>query len=214
MVECPGCGSQYQDVGRHWAGSCGYPEIPDENKEILKGLLMGDAYINKPENGNCRLVLKVCNQKFAEYIDQKLGVMSCGVSMVENAESIANRLDTESENIVDDAYTMTTRRHPYFNQLREWYQTGKKTFPEDLELSSEMARMWYVCDGSLHQEGRAQIFSHNEKDRPEYIVSLFEQNGFSPNMSAANLYFSVSETPKFLEWISPPVEGYEYKWNL
>jgi len=215
MDLCPLCEEKYSSLGMHWNKGCGYPEIDTETKEILRGLLLGDAYINEPKSGNSRLILKVCNEDFCKWVDKNLGWLSCGVSKRQSAAEIAERFDgATEESVLGPAYAVTTRRHPFFNSLRKWYSSGSKRFPDDLKLTSTSACMWYVCDGSLHQDGRAQIFSHDESDRSDYLISLFKEHEFNPNISGSNIYFSVDETPKFLEWVGPPVKGYEYKWEI
>jgi hypothetical protein len=98
-----------------------------------------------------------------------------------------------------------------------WYSNGEKEFPSNLKATPNRARMWYACDGSLVQNEHCVIYSYNERDRPKFLKSLFNNTPFNPSFSltgGGGLRFSRSESREFLNWLGEPALGYEYKWNI
>ncbi|WP_254831048.1 hypothetical protein [Haloglomus salinum] len=52
----------------------------------------------------------------------------------------------------------------------------------------------------------------NERDRAEFLCSLFESHGFQPGFSRDALQFSRSDTERLFEWFGEPPPGFAYKW--
>ena len=153
MVECPECGEEDQKLGLHWYYSPSHrPELTQKQLEITTGLLMGDGSISK-QSKNCYLQLQMISPKYLEYLDNIFACLGTGVSLVETAyESAKNDRDGKfSPNIKEenysDVYGWGTRSHPKFNEFREWYETGEKIWPEDIELTPTVLKHWYVGDG-------------------------------------------------------------------
>ena len=228
VEKCPKCGKVLRQFGNHWRTSCGYPEIPDRKWNMFIGLLMGDASVQgdgyeEAKNANMRIYSS--NKKFLEWLDGEMGVFTTNVNLNDTGGDRLLRnqksgFDNRKEADYSDMYVLNTRAMPCFTELRVWYDSGKKKFPKSLELTKEVARMWFVSDGGLNWQGerytnptaQAEIASVNESERPEMLVSLFEDHGFNPTFDGTRLHFN-SQTEDFLEWLGDPVPGYEYKWE-
>lgn len=221
-TKCPNCGETFERLGMHWYhGKCPYPEIGSESKDMLVGLLMGDGSIPTRE-ANSVFHLPMINRRFLRWFDDQMEVLTTGVSLKKTATELAsnNRETGFSSNAKQedyhDIYTVWSRTHPLFNQLREWYESGQKRFPADLELTPTVTKFWYLCDGYLDvgQWGRPrlEIKARNERSRADYLVNLFEDIGFAPTYRRHELRFSCDETERLVEWLGDPPPGFEYKW--
>jgi hypothetical protein len=61
---------------------------------------------------------------------------------------------------------------------------------------------------------RIEIKARNEREREDFLVSLFEDVGFSPLYKRHELRFTCDETERLVEWMGDPLPGFEYKWAL
>ena len=221
---CPNCGEVFSSLAMHWYhGSCPYPELGSRRREILTGLLLGDGSI--PEvPGNHSFRLPMINRRFLEWFNERMEYLTTGVRLVHTAAKLAedNRESgfsptAEAENY-HDTYVVRTRAHPYFNELRSWYDSGQKRFPAGLELTPTLTKFWYVSDGYLDvgQWGRPriEIKARNESDRPDFLVSLFRDVGFNPVFKRHELRFTCDDTEALIEWMGDPPAGFEYKWAI
>lgn len=206
-----------------WHGNCPYPEFEPWRKELITGLLLGDGSIPTVD-GNHSFRLPMINRRFLKWYDGRMGYLTTGVRLVHTADELAesNREsgfspDADGEDY-HDMYTVRTRAHPYFNELREWYWSGKKRFPNDLTLTPCRAKFWYLSDGYLDigQWGRprAEIKARNENDRTEFLLDLFREHGFDPLYIRNEIRFTCDDTEDLIEWMGEPPPGFEYKWEL
>lgn len=227
MGECPSCGREFERLGLHWwHRTCPYPTVSEEQDQILTGLLMGDASIPDQTGGNNSIFhLPMTNRRFLEWFDSRMGVLTTGVSLKKTAEELAsnNRQSgfspTAEPSNYHDIYTVWSRTNPYFDELRgRWYQQGKKHFPESLTLTPTRTKFWYLSDGYLDVgrwgRPRIEIKTRNENDRVDYVLSLFEDVGFSPVFRRNELRFTCDDTERLVSWMGDPAPGFEYKWEL
>lgn len=225
MEECPNCGEGFERLGLHWwHGTCPYPELDRVTRDRLTGLLMGDASIpvGGDRTANNILHLPMINRRFLEWFDREMGVMTTGVTLKKTAAERA-RINRESgfsptarpENY-HDIYTIWTRTHPYVTELRRWYDSGRKRFPEDLVLTPTIAKYWYICDGcmDLGQWGTGRVSIKNRTEDPRLLEELFTTKGFDPTYRRSELVFKQRETARLLSWMGPAPPGFEYKWEL
>lgn len=164
------------------------------------------------------------NRRFLRWYDDRMGYLTTGVRLVHTADELAesNREsgfspDADSEDY-HDMYTVRTRAHPYFNELREWYRSGEKRFPDDLTLTPRRAKFWYASDGYLDigrwGRPRAEIKARNESDRTEFLLELFREQGFDPLYTRNEIRFTCDDTEELIEWMGESPPGFEYKWEL
>lgn len=205
---CHGCDSSYELLGGHWRQSgCEYPQPSPYQRDILIGLLMGDGSLNT-ENKYPRILTSMVKEEFLEWINQKLGVLSTQVT--------TSSWGAPENERCQRVYSLYTRGVPALEHFKSWYDSGQKRFPEDLNITSTIAKIWYCCDGGLKwtedYSCSAMLYSGNESDRPEYLESLFQDVGFDVSVNGKNVYLGVENTKRFLKWIGSPPPGFDYKW--
>lgn len=222
-IQCPNCGNEYKRVSQHWAlGSCKYPDLTQHQKDVFRGLLMGDGCIGNRKADNPLFVIGMANESFLEWLsdhlDQMLYDPRLSMTAKESAEysgDIVSLQEADPESC-SDIYRAQSPRHPWFTELASWYDSGGKRFPDNIKLTPTIAKMWYIGDGSLRQREpnpNVQITSVNESDRGNWLCDLFRDVGFNPSYNGNNLVFGVADSKRFLEWLGDPVPGFEYKWN-
>ena len=210
LVTCPTCETEYASggVGVHWSRSdCSYPTPNEYQHEVLTGVLMGDGTCFESGGNNPRFKVAMITEPFLAWLADLFGPM-----VSEATESKYN--DGESS-----IWTLRFRSAPYLNEYLDWYGSGEKRFPENLELSPTIAKMWYVCDGGISKGeqkkwNRIQFSVSNEKDRGDYLCRLFNEHGFDPTLSHHTLRFTTDESKRLLEWMGDPPPGFGYKWEL
>lgn len=223
-MKCPHCGTDFVRPGMHWYhGTCPYPDIEAWRREMIIGALLGDGSIPNRE-ANHIFHLPMINRRFLEWFDDAMGILTTGVSLKKTATELAenNRKTGFSPNAnqenYHDMYTVRSRTHPIFNELREWYASGRKRFPNDLELTPIITKLWYVCDGYLDVgrwgRPRIEIKARNELDNSEYLVSLFEAVGIEPIYKRHELRFTCGDTERLIRWMGSAPPGFEYKWAI
>lgn len=200
MASCPSCNQQYKRLGQHWSkGSCGWPKINPELDSVLTGLLLGDAYINEMKPDQHRLVITSKSEKFLYHLCSEWPWLFSDPYIYRSGEN--------------DYYRSHTVAHPHFTDMREWYSSGEKKFPDDLELDPVSTKYWYAGDGRLSTQNTnpfARIATANEADRSEWLIELLPVDAtFSGNY----INIRTDETQEFLDWMGDPVPGYEYKWD-
>lgn len=200
--KCHNCGNSFKKLSLHWNGSneCQEPSLTKRQKKIIKGLLMGDGYIVNDNNSNY-FSIEMKNKEFLEWLDFELGNISTG-------------LRSKKEN----TYVLNTRNSmDFFDTLREWYSTGEKKFPEDLELDPIKTSMWYVSDGTKfkHTENskpQLRIACSNESDRLEELMNLFEQEGIKSHTAGDAIEFNTGNSKKLIDYMGSAPKGFERKW--
>jgi hypothetical protein len=225
-VECHNCGTEYQRIGHHWgkSHSCDYPTLPSHIKEVMRGLLMGDGYVGSAEGQTPYLQLPLTNKSFLDWLDEKLRWFSTGVKKTRTAsESAEYNLGRDFSTAVNeenysDVYKLQTRVNPWFETLESWYSSGSKEFPDDLELTSTVAKYWYVSDGNLRwtqymEQPEVEFTTILQSHRRDYLTSLFEQHSWKSRVANdRKVVIPREQTDEILEWMGPAPPGFEYKW--
>jgi len=219
---CPSCNEEKR-LGIHWVqSSCDYPEYTEEELDMVRGLLMGDGYIrDKPKSRNPYLVVAMINQDFLKWLNGKFGVLTQGVSVKSTSQQVSDRAEKQQfgnggSGTYNDIYQLRFRSHPALNEFTGWYGKDGKEFPQDLELTSDLMRMWYVCDGGLKHGNypRVMFYSKNELERIDHWVQKVEDLGFECHAHKEGFYIPHSDTRRFLEWMGESPQGFQYKWEV
>ena len=98
------------------------------------------------------------DRTFLEWFATAMGIIPTGVSLKKTAAELAtrNRETGFSPNAVQehchDMYTLWSRPHPFFTELRGGYRTGQKRFPHGLKLTPTITKLWYASMGTLVSE--------------------------------------------------------------
>ena len=230
MTVCRQCGDTFDEVVLHWKLStkCEHPPFTQRQKELLKGLTMGDGGICVPsrDSGDARMVIKSTNETWLQWLRSQFQSLAANVTLAKEGEAIGKRV-REYEQFDDsggaweysDIYRLDIRSHPFLTQMRErWYTDGEINYPDDLVLTPLSAKMWYCSDGGLSWSDRqcahAAFGTHNEAHRPAFLRELFREHGFDPSWSEPLIRFGVEDTAELLAWMGPAPAGFEYKWEF
>lgn len=234
-VLCPrGCG-EYEHIGQHWSKGdvCIEPELSENQKEIITGCLMGDGFIDYSDK-NPSFGIILCEEEYLKYIDEIFGILTTGVRMESTAKEKAEenrqrgfRPDADEEDY-SDQYILPTRNLEQLSEYADWYSSGEKVFPEEIELTPTTLKHWYVCDGSYSMKeesvrGNIVLSLNNEAGNEDKIESYFEDSvGCSVDywreyetregridLSAV---FHADTTEELFEYMGSPLPGFEYKW--
>jgi len=205
--KCAKCGEGYSQLAKHYSMSnCQYPEPSQKEKDAVKGIVMSDGHIGN-RNGTPRLDIQLTNPAALD-------------SFAETIPSFHPKTwkTDKKTNAGNEIYRLTTISHPWLNEVAEWYSSGEKEYPAQIELTPEIAKWWYIGDGSMiwnnkAQHGYIQISCVNEKENIEKLCDIL--NDFSPTIySSGECSLDTENTKKFLDYIGEPVQGMEYKWEM
>lgn len=235
---CPVCHKEFESLGHHWRWNKEHrPEIIDHQMEVAKGLLMGDGCLTGRQNQNHTssgqnpsLVVRMITPEYLRHLDGIFGHLSRGVILEdtgeENARNLKEGLGVEYEDC-KDIYRWYTCSHPDFLPLSAWYDSGKKVWPEYVNLTPTVLKHWYAGDGSLADGGAITIAMSNEEGNESKIESYFTSAGLpAPNNWQTHersgersgvthrAVWNVSEAKELLEYMGCPPPGFEYKWDI
>jgi len=231
-VRCPECGNNYEAMGIHWNSSPTHrPNISKYQKEVITGLLMGDGSINRSHKTPF-LEVNMTSKNYLKYLDDIFGILSTGVKYRISAKNMAKKdrergfnSEAKEENY-SDQYRLKTRSHPELQQFANWYSTGEKVWPADIELTPTVLKHWYCGDGTWESRGTSNCISFavaNEIDNTDKIDKLFTNVGMpSPsnyNKSKrndgtfkCNAVFTVNGSHDLWEYMGEPLPDFHYKW--
>jgi len=222
-VACPECGKEYSSLGNHWQWNPKHrPEFTQQQKEIITGLVMADGCINRGGK-KPRLTSNMISSNYLKYIDDIFGCLSTGVSLKLTAKENARRdrnsrfnANAKAKNY-SNIYNWKTRRHPDLQQWADWYSTGEKLWPEDIELTPTVLKHWYCGDGNWENSGtsnRIKISMENEMENIEKVLSMFINSGLpKPSThSGHKIVFTVDKSKELWEYMGKPLPDFYYKW--
>lgn len=217
--KCPGCGNEYESIGRHWSAN-EYPMLSEEEKDTIIGLLMGDAYINNVRKDYNRIVVTSTSERFLDHLSNDVipwifNDPYLHMSAEESAESMnkSGPSETVNKSEYSDAYRVHSPSHPYFADLREWYSNGSKSYPDNLNITANVARYWYIGDGNLATYNKRPFARISTRNEQRTMDTLCEKLPFNATNSDNYINIPTDETSEFLDWIGDPAPGYEYKWD-
>lgn len=228
-VACPECGDAYENVSMHWSkGSCSPPEFTQKQWEILTGIVMGDASVH-PGRKTPKVLIQLTVKEYLDYLDEVFGILSTGVKLYKTGQEQGERVKKSGfspnadPSTYSDVYQWHTRTHESLSKLREWYVSGSKTFPEDIELTPTVLKHWYVCDGYLHEDKNRLVISvSNEYGNQDKLDAVFSRAGLpTPTYDVqtrkdgsikCNARWNVGDIDPLLNYMGEPLPGFEYKW--
>lgn len=233
---CEQCEREYKEIAKHWSmsPSCDHPSFTEHQREIITGLLMGDGSIDRGRGGrNPKLECEMINPNYLEYIDTQFGIFGNGVSLHRTAEENAKQCrdrgfspDAKEENY-SDSYRWRSVSHPELEEFANWYSTGKKVWPDDIELTPTVLKHWYCGDGNWNNNGSRNyiiIAMSNEVNNTDKVDIMFESVGLpSPNNYdiqersrdgglKCNAVFTVEQSKELWSYMGEPLPDFEYKW--
>jgi len=172
-----------------------------EQKSILFGTILGDAYLQKTGKKNARLRLEHGGDQ-KEYLlwkANKLGKFFQGkAKYLERVHPISKRKYSY--------WRHQSQSTPYLGKLRNiFYPDGKKKIPEDLEkyLTPPMLAVWYMDDGYYYLRDRCSyLYLGNVSQGEAEIVTQVLLKKFDivtrikQKKKGYAIYFSPKETQK------------------
>jgi len=172
-----------------------------EQKSILFGTILGDAYLQKTGKKNARLRLEHGGDQ-KEYLlwkANKLGKFFQGkAKYLERVHPISKRKYSY--------WRHQSQSTPYLGKLRNiFYPDGKKKIPEDLEkyLTPPMLAVWYMDDGYYYLRDRCSyLYLGNVSQGEAEIVTQVLLKKFDivtrikQRKKGYAIYFSPKETQK------------------
>jgi len=227
VARCPTCDMRYEHLGHHFARSeCDYPPVSRRLIEASAGLILSDGHLrDQPGGRHPRLIVEMENEEFLRWLEGYFGWLSSTVRLhrtrFENArrakEAGLTGASGDPRNY-KDTYVWQSRNHPgYEDFLEEFYPNGEKNVPETLELTPEIARMWYVGDGGLMKTNGYTIglqISSRTFDL-DTIAAIWQRAGFEPGKHGDHsVQFGREQALAVLRWMGQPLPGFEYKWEV
>ena len=154
--------------------------ILEDKKEILIGILLGDAHIVKRSStGNSRLVYSqtaVAHRAYFEYVYNFFKEL-CVKDYIPQSRTMIDK----RTNKVYNAISFTTMQLPCLNLYREmFYPSNVKIVPDNIYelLTPRGLAFWIMDDGSKHGDGlHLSVYGFNSEDVDELMFTL--QDKFS-----------------------------------
>jgi len=205
---------EFQRLGQHWRYSdqCEYPEPDQRQDKIIKGLVMSDASVERGGE-NPSMEIQTVTKEFARWIDSELGSLSSGVK---ERPAASNRPESKNEIVAVRLWS-----NPNLRKYSEWYSSGEKRFPEDIDLSPLTVKVWYCGDGHLGWSGHYTTKASpgfgvtNESDRLEFLSQKFREVGFNTRTEERGIVvIDRDEIADFFDWLGKPLPGFECKWQF
>lgn len=198
-------------------------KLSSTQKEIVYGLVLGDAFLQQTGKQNARLRLEHSykQEAYMAWLHQQL-------------ENLFTHKPTKMKRVhpaTKKTYgyvRLQSHSSPWFGKLRnQFYPNGKKTIPEKIGQFLKTSRtlaVWYMDDGYYYQRDKSahiymQKFSEAEICR---LVQTFEKQ-FSirpkvycrPNRQACQLTINGQDLKRFVRLIRPHIiPSMEYKLPL
>ena len=149
--------------------------LPDEVKEVLIGILLGDGHIvRRSPTANSRLVYAQTAIKHKEYFDYVFGFF---------LPFCVNDYTSQSRLVVDNrtkktysAISFTTMQLPCFNEYRQlFYELNKKIVPENISklLTARGLAFWIMDEGSRQGSGlHISVYGFSNQDVDKLMFTL------------------------------------------
>ncbi len=235
-TECPTCGNEFKMLGQHWhmSSDCEYLKLTEHQKDVITGLVMGDAHVGGSGSHKPRLDVSMITKPYLQHLNENVfPILGTGVRLKTTAKESFEKMSgdfspNKKEERFSDIYRWQTRRHPELQEFRDWYSTGEKVFPDDIKLSPTVLKHWYCGDGYLDSRewgSRMSIGCTNEIESQDKIISMFEPLNIEPHIVewehtedgskgdlACDIQFSKKQTEELFEYMGEPLPGFEYKW--
>jgi hypothetical protein len=180
-------------------------------EQILTGLLLGDGHCEKYKDISARFSIPMTNKEFLKWVNRNLDWLSLGVKEFREAGE-RKMFGTTAD--CKEMWSVRTPRHKGLRSFRDnWYvDKWEKRFPEGLELTPLVAKVWYCCDGSIGGNAdRICFVSTAQSDRKEYFSKLFPYEIYQRN---GLIILSTEDSFDMLDWMGKPLPGFEYKWRI
>jgi hypothetical protein len=228
-VECPKCSKKYKALGMHWSkSSCSPPKLTNYQKEIITGVLMGDGGLDLAHK-TPKFQICMISKKYLEYLDDIFGSLTTGVKIGKTAKECAEKSresgfnPNAKERNYSDQYWLKSRSLPELEKFN-WYESGKKVWPENINLTPTVLKHWYVGDGTyVEKHGYIKIAMANEISSVGKVSNYFDKSNI-PKPNGYDVFekkngnkncqarFTKQQSKKLFEYMGDPLPDFKYKW--
>lgn len=182
--------------------------VSKKQKEILIGLILGDAYLQKTGKRNARLRLEH-SAKQKEYIFWKWEELA---NLMQDRPKRKERFNPVFKKKYV-YYRCQSHSSPILGKFRRWfYEDSKKKIPENIITifkSPLSLAVWYMDDGYYyHRDRSAYIYipQFSPQSLKMLLDALSKNFGLNPKVYKKKknnlcLYFTVAETKKLIQII-------------
>lgn len=158
--------------------------LTQEQKSIIIGSILGDGYlriIKGRKDAFLEINHSIEQRKYVEWKYQKLKNLVGGLpkSRRGNGKRIA--------------YRFYTKQHPELTKLlHQFYQNGKKIFPEKLILNPVMLAVWFMDDGSKCRTSDVYLNTQQFDDESQQrIIKALHRIKLSARLNKDKFYFRI-----------------------
>jgi len=192
--------------------------------EILDGLILGDACLERrKKTHNARYHHECVHYTYMNYIKQVINQTDTFI--------VSDFYPKERPTLPNSTYTVCSYVHEILTEQEErWYTNRIKHIPEDIRLTPNVLKHWYIGDGWLswntsnkrYKEGWNPIhgicfategFSFEDTD---ILLDKMKALGFPCGRGKDNnMSLRGSLVKDFLSYIGTPTcDCYDYKWQI
>ena len=183
-------------------------------KEIinyLDGLLLGDGNIQKPTDRQTTRFRQTASKNHLDYLYEiKSKLKSYGI---DSKLTPYDRFDKRTNKIYSGGLLQTKCYVTMLDIRKRWYK-DIKFIPQDIELSRNVLRDWYIGDG-YHRVDQNSIQLSTDAFSEEDInllCSRLKNLGYSPKTSQKRVYLYIGEqVNRFIGDIGKLPESFKYK---
>ncbi|OGK17400.1 hypothetical protein A2690_00200 [Candidatus Roizmanbacteria bacterium RIFCSPHIGHO2_01_FULL_39_12b] len=192
-----------------------------KQKDVLIGMILGDAYLQKTGEKNSRLRLEhTTNQK--EYLEWKVNYLK---NYFQNKAQDITRFNPVWKKTYNYVRIQSYSSPEFGKFQRLFYSQSKKIIPDTIStlLKSPISiAVWFMDDGYYyHRDNMAYIYIPNyDKQSLQYLMDALRSNfdltaALKKKSKGLVLTFNVNETKKLMEIISEYViPSMKYKISL
>lgn len=194
------------------------------NKDMIDGCLLGDSWLFRYNpNSDISMPYFIKKNKFLDHVEYNANIL---YPLIDINQFITTEYKGKSKYYIF--------RTPVYKELmsfyNRWYITGKRQPPDDIIITPELLKNWFMDDGSSYQRRKHSktkqvviVLSCEgfEPERIDMITSkLCEETNLNFLMTKCNsgcgfrISLSQKYTALFFDYIgSCPVESFQYKWK-
>ncbi|KXA92680.1 hypothetical protein AKJ65_07185 [candidate division MSBL1 archaeon SCGC-AAA259E19] len=182
--------------------------LSDRGIEFVEGNLLGDGSLFRHGNISSRYAHSEKNKEFLKWLSHKL--KGFGI------EQTGRLRKNDSESAYGTTYQYWSKSYVDLSELRErWYPLGKKSIPQNLEISPTRLFNWYLGDGTLFSNNSCRIASARPASKLEIVKNQFLDIGITCSIGCNGIYVWVGSSEDFFEYIlqsdlNPPCYSYKF----
>lgn len=199
-----------------------FENLSEKASEIITGCILGDGGIKSRKEGNNSLMFMGRDQRYVGFIQKELGDENIfgNIFLDDRGGYKLSRFQSECSPIFNkeqiyQRFYKYDPKHTHFEEIE-----FRKKIPKDLELSSTVAKLWYLSHGTLQRPKDRTLYVRISaetypKREIEILQDKLEEKGFKLNKPSKRerykgkngeergytIIFSPDSTHDFFDWI-------------